>query len=406
MKRIAVVGGGAAGLMAAGAAHENGAEVTLFERNSKLGRKIAITGKGRCNVTNNCSNEEFLKNVVSNPRFLYSALYDFSAEDTIRFFENRHVPLKTERGRRVFPVSDRAYDIVDALGAYASRCRIIHKRVLGVLSEEGKVTGVYADGDFYPFDAVIICTGGLSYPLTGSDGDGYRFAKELGHTIIDPRPALVSLESYDTFCGKLAGLSLKNVRLNLYLGNKKVYSELGEMLFTHTGISGPLVLTASSYMKVRPESGYTLTVDLKPALDSETLDRRILGDFEKYSHRDFANALGDLLPIKLIPVITELSGIDKHKKIFDVTRTERNELCRLIKAFPISVRAFRPIDEAVVTAGGVSVKEINPSTMESKFVKGLYFAGEIIDVDALTGGYNLQIAFSTGRRAGLSASTP
>lgn len=404
MKKIAVIGGGAAGLMAAGTAHENGAEVTLFERNAKLGRKIAITGKGRCNVTNNCSNEEFLKNVVTNPRFLYSALSGFSAEDTMSFFEQRHVPLKTERGRRVFPVSDKAYDIVDALGAYASRCRIIYKRVTGVAKEDGNVSGVYADGDFYPFDAVIICTGGMSYPLTGSDGDGYRFAASLGHTVNELRPALTSLDSDDSFCRELAGLSLKNVTLDVTRGKKKIYSELGEMLFTHTGISGPLVLTASSYMKLSPISDYNVTVDLKPALDNDMLDRRILSDFDKYSHKDFVNALGDLLPLKLIPIITEMSGIELRKKVYDITRAERMELCRLIKAFPISIKGFRPISEAVVTAGGVSVKEIDPSTMESKLVKGLYFAGEVIDVDALTGGYNLQIAFSTGRRAGLSAS--
>ena len=403
MRSIAVIGGGASGLMAAGTAREYGAEVTLFERNAKLGRKLAITGKGRCNVTNNCTVEEFLKNVVTNPRFLYSAISGFSPEDAIDFFERRHVPLKTERGRRVFPVSDSAYDIVDALASYASRSRIINKRVTEVAAENGKAAGVYAAGVFYPFDAVIICTGGLSYPGTGSDGDGYRFAGELGHTVNKPRPALVSIDLNDGFCRETAGLSLKNIALTLTLNGKKVFSELGELLFTHTGISGPLVLTASSLMKAAPASDYLLTLDLKPALDRDTLDKRLLSDFDKYSHRDFINALGDLLPLKLIPVITDLSGINARKKVHDITRAERIKLCGLIKSFPLSIKALRPIEEAVVTAGGVSVKEINPSTMESKLIKGLYFAGEVLDVDALTGGYNLQIAFSTGRRAGMSA---
>lgn len=402
MKRIAVIGGGAAGLMAAGTAHKNGAEVFLFEKNKKVGRKLAITGKGRCNVTNACSENEFLSNVVTNPRFLYSAINAFSPDDTVSFFEEKGVKLKVERGNRVFPVSDRAYDIVDALGSYASKSKIIHERVTEVVYADEGVTGVRAGGLFYPADAVIICTGGVSYPLTGSDGDGYRFSEALSHTVVSPRPALVPIDTFERF--DLAGLSLKNVTLTLTLNGKKVYSELGEMLFTHTGISGPLVLTASSYMSLAPVSDYKISIDLKPALDKNTLDRRLISDFEKYRNKNFDNSLGDLLPIRLIPVIIKMSGIDEKKKVYEITREERIRLCELLKDFSLTPKAFRPIEEAIVTSGGVSVKEIDPRTMESKKVKGLYFAGEVIDVDALTGGFNLQIAFSTGYLAAQSAS--
>lgn len=402
MKNIAVIGGGAAGLMAAGVAHENGASVTIFEKNPKMGRKIAITGKGRCNVTNNCTENEFLANVVTNPRFLYSAIYAFSPADTMRFFESRKVPLKTERGNRVFPVSDKAYDIVDALGSYASRCKIIHEAVTDISIENGQVNGVFVRDRLYPFDAVIVCTGGASYPLTGSTGDGYRFAKKAGHTVIEPRGALIPIETDDRY--ELAGLSLKNVTLNVMLNGKSVYSELGEMLFTHFGISGPLVLTASSLMKHSPIKDYTMYVDLKPALDLDTLDKRVLSDFEKYKNKNFANALGDLLPLRLIPLIIGMSGIDEYKKVYAITKEERKKLCKVIKRFPLTPVSFRPIEEAIITSGGVSVKEINPKTMESRLASGLYFAGEIIDVDAFTGGFNLQIAFSTGYCAGLSAS--
>ncbi len=401
MKKIAVIGGGAAGLMAAGTAYQSGAEVVLFEKNKKLGRKLAITGKGRCNVTNACSENEFLSNVVTNPRFLYSAINAFSSEDTQSFFEGRGVRLKVERGNRVFPVSDRAYDIVDSLGSYASKVKIIHERVTEVKVAPEGITGVTAGGAFYPADAVIVCTGGVSYPLTGSDGDGYCFAEKLGHTVIPPRPALVPIDTFERY--DLAGLSLKNVKLTLSLNGKKVYSELGEMLFTHTGISGPLVLTASSYMNKAAVSDYKISIDLKPALDSGTLDRRLLSDFEKYSHKNFDNSLGDLLPIRLIPVIIKLSGIDEKKKVYEITKEERARLLEILKDFPLSPKEFRPIDEAIVTSGGVSVKEIDPRTMESKKIPGLYFAGEIIDVDALTGGFNLQIAFSTAYLAAQSA---
>ena len=402
MKRIAVIGGGAAGLMAAGTAHAGGAEVILFEKNKKLGRKLAITGKGRCNVTNACSENEFLSNVVTNPRFLYSAINAFSSDDTQSFFESRGVKLKVERGNRVFPVSDRAYDIVDSLGSYASKVKIVHEKVTEVKATPEGIAGVTAGGAFYPADAVIVCTGGVSYPLTGSEGDGYRFAEALGHTVVSPRPALVPIDTFERY--DLAGLSLKNVRLTLSLNGKKVYSELGEMLFTHTGISGPLVLTASSYMNKAAVKDYKISIDLKPALDKNTLDRRLLSDFEKYSHKNFDNSLGDLLPIRLIPVIIRLSGIDEKKKVYEITKEERLKLLELLKDFPLSPKEFRPIDEAIVTSGGVSVKEIDPRTMESKIIPGLYFAGEVIDVDALTGGFNLQIAFSTAFLAAQSAS--
>ena len=402
MKNIAVIGGGAAGLMAAGVAHANGASVTMFEKNSKMGRKIAITGKGRCNVTNNCTENEFLANVVTNPRFLYSAIYAFSPADTMSFFEERKVPLKTERRNRVFPVSDKAYDIVDALGSYASKCRIIHDTVTDISIESGQINGVYVKDKFYPFDAVIICTGGASYPLTGSTGDGYRFAKNAGHTVIEPRGALIPIETDDRY--DLAGLSLKNVSLNVSLNGKSVYSELAEMLFTEFGVSGPLVLTASSLMKHSPLRDYEMFIDMKPALDFDTLDKRIISDFEKYKNKNFANALGDLLPLRMIPLIIGMSGIDEYKKVYAITKEERKKLCTVIKNFPITPISFRPIEEAIITSGGVSVKEINPKTMESKLVSGLYFAGEIIDVDAFTGGFNLQIAFSTGRCAGNAAS--
>lgn len=402
MKNIAVIGGGAAGLMAAGVAYENGASVTVFEKNQKLGRKIAITGKGRCNVTNNCTETEFLNNVVTNPRFLYSAVSAFSPSDVMDFFESRKVPLKTERGNRVFPVSDRAYDIVDALGAYASRCRIVHETVTDIAAESGEITGLYVKDRFYPFDAVIICTGGASYPLTGSTGDGYAFAEKLGHTVIEPRGALIPIETDDRY--DLAGLSLKNVTLNVSLNGKKVYSELGEMLFTHFGVSGPLVLTASSLMKHTPINDYQMSIDLKPALDLAALDKRIISDFEKYKNKNFGNALGDLLPIKMIPLVIGMSGISEYKKVYEITKEERLKLASVLKEFPITPVSFRPIEEAIITSGGISVKEINPKTMESKLVSGLYFAGEVIDVDAFTGGFNLQIAFSTGRAAGIAAS--
>ncbi len=399
MLDIAVIGGGAAGLMAAGRACELGANVTVFEKNQKFGRKLAITGKGRCNVTNNCLCEDFFRKVVTNPKFLYSSVHGFSPEDTMRFFEARGVKLKTERGGRVFPVSDRAFDIVDALGAYASRCRIIRSAVTDVVTENGTELSVVYEGKKERFDRIILCTGGASYPLTGSTGDGYRIAESLGHTVIPPHPSLIPIETEEAWCGALQGLSLKNVSFKVLWKQKLEYSELGEMMFTHFGISGPLVLSASAYMKKTPLHEYKLAIDLKPALDEKQLDRRILNDFEKYGAKDFDNSLSELLPRKLIPVIVELSGIAPHRKVYSITKSERQSLVRLLKSLELTPRAFRPIDEAIITSGGISVREISPKTMESKLLPGLYFAGEIIDVDACTGGYNLQIAFSTARAA-------
>ena len=402
---IAVVGGGAAGLMAAGTAAEHGDRVLLFESNPKVGRKLYITGKGRCNVTNQCSVQQALANVPGNPRFLYSALGRFSPADAMSFFEAHGVPLKTERGNRVFPVSDRASDVVDALFSYVRKQRvsIVFHSATRILTENGAVSGVEADGRVYPADCVILATGGASYPATGSTGDGYRFAKELGHTIVPPRPSLVPLVESGTLCRELMGLSLKNVALRVYENQKKIYEDFGEMLFTHFGVSGPLVLSASAHMRHFGSKTYRLEIDLKPALDEKKLDHRLLGDFEKHKNSDFINALGDLLPRKLIPVLVTCAQIDPHVKVHSITRAQRQRLVQLLKAFPVEISGARPIAEAIVTSGGVNVREVNPKTMASKKISGLYFAGEVLDVDAYTGGFNLQIAWATGRLAGLSA---
>ena len=402
---IAVIGGGAAGLMAAGFAAQNGASVLLFETNAKVGRKIYITGKGRCNVTNNCDVPQVLANVPVNPRFLYSALGQFSPQDVMAFFEAHGVPLKTERGNRVFPVSDRAVDIVDALFAFVKKqgVQILFHSVQQILTENGAVQGVVADGKTYAADRVIVATGGASYPATGSTGDGYRFARALGHTVVSPRPSLVPLTEKGDVCQEMMGLSLKNVQVTAYENDKKIFEDFGEMLFTHFGVSGPLILSTSAHMRHFGSREYRLAIDLKPALDEKTLDKRLLGDFEKHKNSDFINALGDLLPRKMIPVVVRLSGIDPHGKVHSVTRAQRQSLVRLLKAFPVALSGARPISEAIVTTGGVSVKEVNPKTMESKKVQGLYFAGEVLDVDAYTGGFNLQIARATGRLAGVSA---
>lgn len=403
---IAVIGGGAAGLMAAGFAAERGARVLLFETNPKVGRKIYITGKGRCNVTNNCDVQQVLANVPVNPRFLYSALGQFSPADVMEFFEAHGVPLKTERGNRVFPVSDKAADIVDALFSYVKKqgVQLIFHSVQRILTENGAVSGVEANRKVYPADRVIVATGGASYPATGSTGDGYRFARECGHTVVPPRPSLVPLVEAGDICRQLMGLSLKNVTLSVFENNKKIYEDFGEMLFTHFGLSGPLVLSASAHMRHFGSKAYHVEIDLKPALDEKTLDKRLLGDFEKHKNSDFINALGDLLPRKLIPVIVQCAEIDPRVKVHSITKAQRQSLLRLLKHFPIVISGARPIAEAIVTTGGVSVKEVNPKTMESKKLSGLYFAGEVLDVDAYTGGFNLQIAWATGRLAGLSAS--
>ncbi len=405
--RIAVVGGGAAGLMAAITAAEYGASVTLFERNDRLGKKLRITGKGRCNVTNDCELNEFLTNVPTNPRFLYTALTRFSTEDTKSFFEDAGVPLKTERGKRVFPVSDKAGDIVAALDrkCRASGVHILHERVQTLIINDGKITGVQTANGTYESDAVIVCTGGRSYPLTGSDGDGYRFARAAGHTVTEIAPSLVPLVAEGGLCRSMQGLSLKNVTLRILdaESGKYVFEDFGEMLFTHFGLTGPLVLSASAHLADMRPHKYEAQIDLKPALDEKTLDARIRSDFEKYHNRDLINALDDLLPQKMIAPMISLSGIDPRKKVHSVTREERESLMRCIKCLTVSLRQFRPIDEAIVTRGGVSVREIDPKTMQSKIISGLYFAGEVIDVDAYTGGFNLQIAFSTAYVAGMSS---
>lgn len=405
--RVAVIGGGAAGLMAAYSAAAFGAKVTLFEKNDRCGRKLAITGKGRCNVTNDCSVEELLQNIPTNPRFLYSAFGRFDTADTKAFFEERGVALKVERGRRVFPVSDKAEDIVRAL---VGACRtagveIRNEKVTRLLTSGSAVTGVATDKGEYGAAAVIICTGGKSYPRTGSDGDGYSFAKSVGHTLTPLLPSLVPICSDSKICPSLQGLSLKNVSLSIVRkqDGKEIYSDFGEMMFTHFGLTGPMVLSASAHVPDVASGNYEARINLKPALDEKTLDTRIISDFSKYSNKDFLNALGDLLPQKLIPVVISLSGIDARKKVNSITKEERHALCDVIRCLRIPLSKFRPINEAIITKGGVSVKEISPKTMESKLCKGLYFAGEVIDVDAYTGGYNLQIAFSTAVLAGESA---
>ena len=405
--RVGIIGGGAAGLMAALFAADAGADVTVIERNSVCGRKIRITGKGRCNVTNDSALNEFLSNVPTNPRFLYSALSFLSTEDTQRFFEAEGVPLKVERGKRVFPVSDRAEDIQRALiSACRSRgVRIVTARAEGLSVSDGRIDGIKSGGEVLPFDRVIVATGGMSYPRTGSDGDGYRFAREVSHSVTPLIPSLVPIVSRSKICGRMQGLSLKNVSMSVVdkASGKVVYEDFGEMMFTHFGVTGPMVLSASAHLGNISAGRYEARINLKPALDEHTLDARILSDFTKYKNKDLINSLGDLLPQKMIPVIVELSGISERKKINSITKEERARLVSLISSLPVSLDGFRPIDEAIVTKGGVSVKEINPKTMESKLVSGLYFAGEVLDVDAYTGGFNLQIAFSTGALAGENA---
>ncbi len=402
--RIAVIGGGAAGMMAAIYAARADGDVTLIEKNSSCGRKLRITGKGRCNVTNDCSQNEFLQNVPSNPRFLYSALNFLSTEDTIGFFENSGVPLKTERGNRVFPVSDKAEDIVRCLVSLCreSGVKIYTGKAESIEISDGRVSGVTVDGESLPFERVIVATGGLSYPRTGSDGDGYKFAEKCGHSVRPLIPSLVPIVSKARLCQRLQGLSLKNVSMSIIdkrIG-RTVYEDFGEMMFTHFGITGPMVLSASAHLSDIGEGRYEALINLKPALDEKTLDARLLSDFSKYGNKDFINSLDDLLPQKMIPVIVELSGISPRKKVNSITKEERQRLLRLLSALPVSLDGFRPISEAIITKGGVNVKEIDPKTMQSKLVSGLYFAGEVIDVDAYTGGFNLQIAFSTGALAG------
>lgn len=408
MKKVIVIGGGAAGMMAACMAAIAGAQVTLLEKNEKTGKKIYITGKGRCNLTNACQREEFLENVITNPKFLYSAFAQLDNQAVMNFFEKAGCRLKTERGDRVFPVSDHSSDVIAALNRELKKNRVqvmLHTEVSELLLEEGSIKGVLlSDGKKLHADAVIIATGGRSYESTGSTGDGYRFAKQAGHTIKDLRPSLVPFVVKEEWCKKLQGLSLKNVAVTLKKEKKKIYEGFGEMLFTHFGVSGPLILSASSFYTAKYSGQEVLlTIDLKPAMDREQLDKRILRDFEENAGKQFKNALDKLLPAKLIPVMIELSGIDPHKKTSEVTKKERSRLLELFKELKLTVNGCRGYGEAIITGGGVNVKEIDPKTMGSRLVNGLYFAGEVMDVDALTGGFNLQIAWSTGALAGKSA---
>lgn len=405
-KNVIVIGAGAAGMMAAYKAAENGNSVTLLERNDRPGRKIVITGKGRCNVTNaqNLLNE-LISAVPVNGRFLYSAFSAFMPQDTMDFFESNGVPLKIERGNRVFPESDNSMDIVDALyGATKSVGVKFRKgRAVDIATEGGAVTAVITEeGEALPCDAVIIATGGKSYPGTGSTGDGYMLASKLGHTVIEPKPSLVPLEAHEGFCSDLMGLSLRNVAIKVEDTEKHrtIYEDFGEMLFTHFGVSGPMILSASSHMRQMKSEKYVIHIDLKPALSHEQLDKRVLKDFAENANKDYINSLSLLLPRKLIPVIAKLSGIKASTKTNQITREQRAGLVELLKDFKVTVTGFRPIEEAIVTSGGIKVSELDPKTMKSKIVENLSFAGEVIDVDAYTGGYNLQIAFSTGYAAG------
>lgn len=405
-RKIIVIGGGPAGMMAAATAGSRGLDVTLVEKNEKLGKKLYITGKGRCNVTNNAEIEDLIANVPTNGKFLYSAFYTFSNKDLIALLHSLGLETKVERGNRVFPASDKSSDVIKAFERHLSNnyVRRLTGEAVQVLARDNRVTAVkLKDGRLLPCDSVVIATGGISYPSTGSTGDGYRFAKELGHTITELKPSLVPLETVEAWPRDAQGLSLRNISIQV-LDNRgrKIYEDFGEMIFTHYGVSGPVILSASSYMgKMEPEK-YRIRIDLKPALTEEQLDLRLQRDFEKYARRIFSNSLDDLLPQKLIPVIIQLSDIPGDKPVHQITRDERRALVRLLKGLVLTIKAYRPIREAIVTSGGVSVKEIDPGTMESKLVQGLYFAGEVIDVDAYTGGFNIQIACSTGYLAGLN----
>ena len=399
-KKVVIIGAGASGLMAAAVSAKRGLDVTVVEKNPRPARKVMITGKGRCNVTNACFDiNELISNVPTNPRFLYSAFSAFMPYDTIALFEELGVETKIERGNRVFPISDKAVDIVDALVKYAknSGAKIINANTKSLDFEDNLIKAVILDsGERIECDAAAICTGGKSYPQTGSTGDGYVFARQAGHTVTPLRPSLVPLVCSNNFIPTLQGLSLRNIAVKLLDGEKIVYTDFGEMLFTHFGISGPVVLSASAHMKEPKERKYRLVIDLKPALDEKTLDKRIQRDFEENINRDFINSLSKLLPNKIIPTIVKLSGIEPSVKCNQITREERKKLVYLLKNFTVDITDFRSIDEAVITSGGVDVREIDPKTMKSKLIPNLSFAGEVIDVDAYTGGFNMQIAFSTG----------
>ncbi len=408
MGKVIVIGGGAAGMMAAVQAGARGHKVLLLEKNEKLGKKIYITGKGRCNLTNDCEIEDLFRNVLRGSKFLYSAFYSFSNGQTIDFFESHGLPTKTERGGRIFPESDHSSDVIRTLQTALQKAGVevsLHTQVQELLTGQGgQITGVrLSGGAVISADAVIVATGGCSYASTGSTGDGYQFARQVGHSVTKLRPSLVPFETAEPWVKELQGLSLRNVTVRIRKEKKVLYEEFGEMLFTHFGVSGPLMLSASSMVNDYAEKmPLSMEIDLKPALTLEQLDKRILRDFEENRNRQFKNGVQKLFPGKLLPVIVSLSGIPPEKKINEITKEERQNFAELIKAFPVALTGFRDFNEAIITRGGVALKEINPSTMESKLVKGLYFAGEVLDLDALTGGFNLQIAWSTGYLAGSS----
>ena len=412
MSRILVIGGGAAGMMAAVSAAANGNQVELFEKNEKLGKKLFITGKGRCNITNAADLEDFFPAVTSNPKFLYSAFYSFTNEQVISFFEKLGVKTKVERGGRIFPESDHSSDVIQALKREMDRLQVkvnLNSEVKELIVEEiaavKSVKGILlSSGKKISGDAVIVATGGMSYPSTGSTGDGYRFAGKCGHKVTELSPSLVPMEVKEWYAGELMGLSLRNIEIRITDGKKKLYQEFGEMLFTHYGVTGPVILSASSIVGKRlKDKELTLHIDLKPALTEEQLDKRVLREFEANHNRQFKNAVDSLFPSKLRPVIVELSGIPEEKKVHEITKEERLRFVRLIKDFTMTLTGLRGYNEAIITKGGVSVREIDPGTMESRLVNGLYFAGEVLDLDAVTGGYNLQIAWSTGYLAGVNA---
>ena len=406
---VVVLGGGPAGIMAAGTAASMGKKTILIEKNEKLGKKLFITGKGRCNVTNSADFDEFMKNIPKNSKFFYSPFSNFSNNDLIGLLESLGLKTKVERGGRVFPESDKSSDVIKALEKYLHKYKVevkLNSRLMNISQEGGTVKGALRDnGQIIECSAVIICTGGVSYPQTGSTGDGYEIARRAGHSISKLMPSLVPLVSSEQFVKDLQGLSLKNVSIKALADGKLVYEDFGEMLFTHYGLSGPIIMSASFYVSdyLRKNKEIKISIDLKPALSEEELDKRIIRDFEKNTNKQFKNSLDELLPQKLIPVIIALSGIDESKEVHQITKIERKAFVKLLKGFTVTIEGTRPIEEAIVTSGGINLKEINPKTMESKLIKGLYFAGEVIDLDAFTGGFNLQIAFSTGYVAGLNA---
>ena len=405
MSKVLIVGGGAAGMLASIFAARNGHEVHVYEKNEKLGKKLYITGKGRCNLTNACDMDTLFASVRTNSRFLYSAFYGFTNQDAMAFFEDEGLKIKTERGDRVFPLSDKSADVLDTLRRSMRRAGVevhLNTEVRDLLITDGQAKGLLlADQTRVDGDAVIVATGGLSYPVTGSTGDGYRFAKEAGHKVTDCIPSLTPFNIREDFVKELQGLSLKNVELRIYNGKKEVFREFGEMMFTHFGITGPLVLTASSYVgALAAKQELRAVLDLKPALSEEQLDQRILREFDANQNKSFKNVIGSLFPAKLTPVMIALGDIEPDKKVHDISREERQGFVKLTKSLPMTVTGLRDYKEAIITKGGVAVKEINPSTMESKYVKGLYFIGEVLDLDAVTGGFNLQIAWSTAYAAG------